>query len=79
MRVHSAHILTFSSVGVIGQVVSFTDTETVVSVYDNHVLVNNDGGVATVFQDIVLQSRKLLHAQRREQLFHLRQNDRGPL
>ena len=39
------------------QAVFFADTEAVVSIYDNHVLVDNDGGIAAVFQDIVLQSR----------------------
>ena len=53
----------------------FADAETVVSVYDDHVLVDDDGGVTAVFQDIALQRRKLLRAERREQVFHLRQND----
>ena len=46
----------------VGQAVFFTDTETIVAIYDDYVLVDNNGGVTTVFQDIALQSRKLLSA-----------------
>ncbi|MEY8387863.1 DUF3991 domain-containing protein [Oscillospiraceae bacterium 38-13] len=58
-----------------GQAVFFTDAETVVSADDNHILVDNDWGIAAVFQDIALQRRKLLSAERREQLFYLRQDE----
>ena len=48
------------------------------AINDDHILANNDWGIAAVFQDIALQRRKLLSAERREQLFHLRQDDRRP-
>ena len=56
----------------------FADAETIVPVNENHILVDDHGCVAAVFQDVALQRRKLLTAERREQVFHLRQDDRRP-
>ena len=36
------------------EAVLFANTEAVVSVYNNHVLVDNDWGIASVFKDIPL-------------------------
>ena len=57
----------------------FTDTEPIVPVNDYHVLIDDDWGVAAVFQDIALQRRKLLRTQGREQSLHLRQHNGCPL
>ena len=57
----------------------FAQRLTVVPVDDDHVLVDDDGGVAAVFDEIRFQSVELLRAQRWEQLGHLRQDHRAAL
>ena len=46
---------------------------------DDQILIDDDRVIAPIFQEIRLQCAKLLLAQRREQLGHLRQHDRGAL
>ena len=48
-------------------------------VNDDQILIDDDGGIAPIFQEIRLQRTELLLAQRREQPGHLRQHDRGAL
>lgn len=57
----------------------FADSKAVVSIDDDQLLIDGNGCVAAVLQDVPLQRRKLLRTERREQLFHLRQDDRRPL
>ena len=51
----------------------------VMPIDDDQILVDDDGGIAPIFQEIRLQCAELLLAQRREQLGHLGQHDRGAL
>ena len=51
----------------------------VVAIHDGHVLRDNDGGIATVLQQIRLQSSQLLPVQWGEQLGQLWQHYRRAL
>lgn len=44
----------------------------VVAIYDNEILIDDDGRIAAVLQDVLLQRGKLLPAERREQLRQIR-------
>ena len=48
-------------------------------VNNDQILIDDDGGIAPIFQEVRLQRAELLLAQRREQLGHLRQHNRGAL
>lgn len=61
----------------VGKSVLLAQRLTVVPVDNDHVLVDDDGGIAAVFDEICFQSVELLRAQRREQLSHLRQDHRA--
>ena len=48
------------------------DLLAVVAVYDDQVLIDDNGRIAAVLQDVLLQRGKLLPAERREQLCQIR-------
>ena len=56
----------------VGQVVPGANLLAVVAIYDNEILIDDDGRIAAVLQDVLLQRGKLLPAERREQLRQIR-------
>ena len=56
----------------VGQVVPGADLLPVVAVYDDQILIDNDGRIAAVLQDVLLQRGKLLPAERGEQFRQFR-------
>lgn len=61
----------------IGQAVPGADLLAVVAVYDDQVLIDDNGRIAAVLQDVLLQRGKLLPAERGEQLRQFRQDGGG--
>ena len=54
------------------------DPLAVVAVYDDQILIDNDGRIAAVLQDVLLQRGKLLPAERGEQFRQFRQDGGRP-
>ena len=59
----------------IGQAVLVAQGFSVMPVNDDQIFIDDDGGIAPIFQEVRLQCAELLLAQRREQPGQLRQHD----